>query len=71
MPDELRELAVALASGSAANVLLHGRFRWSDDGFDQEVVSQSVAQVIKDASLSMVVQANLTQDSVLSILKQD
>ena len=71
MPEGLRELAVAIATGSAADVVLHGRFRWSDEEIGPETVSRSVAEIIRNASMSMVAQANLTQDSVLGILKQD
>ena len=71
MPDGIRELAIAMSLGSAPNVALKGRFRWSEAELTEAAVQRSVAEVIRDASSAMVAQANLSKASVLSILKQD
>lgn len=70
MPDQVRDLAVAIARGSAAEVVLHGRFRWSEGELSSEVVRRSVAQIIAEASSSMVAQANMSKAGVMSILQQ-
>jgi len=70
MPDDVRDLAVAIARGSAAEVVLHGRFRWSESDGSPENIQRSIAQVIAEASSSMVAQANISKAGVLSILQQ-
>ena len=70
MPDAVREVSVAIATGRAADVVLQARFRKACDEFSPDMVSQSAAEVVRQAALALVAQANHTPQSVLSILRQ-
>ena len=70
MLDELRELAVTIAAGRDANHVLDARFRTADDQFQPELVYRSKAEIMAQAALSMVAQANHSRNTVLSILRE-